>query len=87
MKFVLSSHAESQIKERKLSLKHLESVISKPDEIVETSRSGRQIMQKVIGIGGKKFLFRAICMKDPGGLLVITFYRTSKIKKYLGREQ
>ena len=76
-------HAERQLEERRISKAEAEKVLNKPREILDTDIPTRKIAQKIIIKAGKKFLYRVIYMIKNGNKLIITIYRTTKIKKYL----
>ncbi|MBI5700890.1 DUF4258 domain-containing protein [Candidatus Saganbacteria bacterium] len=78
----LSLHADRQLNERDLSLKDIESVINKPDQLVSAKTKGRKIAQKIIFRSKIKFLYRVVYVKEGHDFLVITAYRTTKIEKY-----
>lgn len=83
MKVELSPHAENQLKERNIGLNIVFKVLNKPDQIIETAFRNRQIAQKIIISGKKKFLYRVIFIKERNVGKIITVYKTTKINKYL----
>ena len=80
MKFKFSNHALEQIQLRQISRKTVDKILAKPEQ---TKReTGKTIYQSVVMLSGKKYLFRIFVnhLKNPN--LIITVYKTSKIKKY-----
>ncbi len=81
MEFDYSKHATEQLKLRGIDFNIVKSVITKPDKII-TDNQCKHIYQKVLKTGNKNYLYRIfvnVCDKPP---LIITGYRTSKLKKY-----
>ena len=83
MDFVFSNHAEEQLLRRGLNRDTVLQVVLFPDNIItdgdETSIS---VYQSIIIENEQMFLYRIFVntIKDP--LVIITLYRTTKIKKY-----
>ena len=78
----LLPHAKSQLLERKISLREVEKTLKKADQVVEGSSKGIKIAQKIIKKGKKNFLYRVVFKEEKETQLIITVYRTTKIKKY-----
>ncbi len=81
MKIEYLLHAENQLKERQISKKLIEKILSKPDQVVD-ARFNRKIAQKVMLEGKFKFLYRVIYIVSESKTVVITAYKTRNIKKY-----
>ncbi len=82
MKFQLSKHAEAELSLRQIPRALLESVLENPQQIVP-ERRGRRAYQSQIDFGsGRIFLLRAIVDDRLDPALVLTIYRTKRIKRY-----
>lgn len=80
MDIVISDHATLELSRRHISLAEIEKVLARPQQILP-SRPGRQIYQSIIEINSKPYLLRLVVDEGEPPILV-TVYRTSKIKKY-----
>ena len=79
--FTFSKHAKERMKSRGITELQVRSIVNNPDKIIDESECKR-IYQKKLNANHKVMLFRIflnIC-KTPG--MIITAYKTSKIKKY-----
>lgn len=77
-----SNHAEEELLRRKISKKIIEKIINDPEQTLE-SEDDIIIYQSIVKFENKKkYLVRAIVAKNKNPNLVITVYKTSKIKKY-----
>ena len=84
MKFQISNHAREEIKRREIPLYAVESVLQKPDQIVE-GYGKKRVYQSILDLGtGKRYLLRVIVDDTVVPSRVVTVYKTSKIKKYWG---
>lgn len=81
MNYRLSDHAKEELERRQIPRALLEDVLDNPQQIVLEQR-GRKAYQSKVNFGGKTYLLRAIVRDDVDPAIVITLYRTSKIKKY-----
>ena len=82
MRFVLSHHAELELKNRRIPPEILETVLHNPQQIVE-EYGGKRVYQSQVDFGhGKIYLLRAIVCDNVEPAVVITVYKTSKIEKY-----
>ena len=82
MKFKLSRHVEQEMKRRNIPRALLQSVLDSPQQIVAADR-GRKAYQSQLDFGsGRVFLLRAIVVDSVDPAIVVTVYRTTKIKKY-----
>ncbi|HAH25961.1 MAG TPA: hypothetical protein DCL77_19745 [Prolixibacteraceae bacterium] len=81
MNFEFSKHAIDQIEHRFISKEMVLSVVLHPDSIVDQDETTR-IYSKLVDEDSKFYLYRVFVnyLKDP--LVIITAYRTSKIKRY-----
>jgi hypothetical protein len=81
MGFIISKHAESQMKLRGIEEKTVLEILDYPDQV--KSDNDKTVYQSVIIENGKQYLIRIFVnhLKTPN--LVITVYKTSKIGKYL----
>ena len=80
MKFIFSKQALEQMHLRHISRQAVEKILAKPEQTMR--ESGKTIYQSVVVLSGKKYLIRIFVnhLKKPN--LIITVYKTSKIKKY-----
>jgi hypothetical protein len=82
MKYELSKHAEDELSLRQVPRTLLESVLENPQQIVP-ERRGRKAYQSQIDFGsGRIFLLRAIVDDTLEPAVVLTVYRTKRIKRY-----
>lgn len=59
----------------------LDQVLRIPDQLLRISPV-RLVLQSIITVTGKRYLFRAFVDTDREPATVVTIYRTSKIEKY-----
>lgn len=82
MKFEITKHARQEMDRRSISADIVESVLDKPDQIVE-EYGDKRAYQSIMDFGtGKRYLVRVIVGDAVVPAQVVTVYRTSKIKKY-----
>jgi mRNA-degrading endonuclease RelE of RelBE toxin-antitoxin system len=81
MDYKFSSHAQTEMERRKISVDLVESVLDNPQQII-SEKEERKAYQSKIDIGGKAFLLRVIVVDNVEPVVVITVYKTSKIDKY-----
>lgn len=83
--YQISDHARFEMARRGISEKVLQTMLAKPEQVIETP-SGRKVLQGRIqfpGVaGGKLCLVRVVVDPTKEPPLVITVYRTSKLQKY-----
>lgn len=81
MNYIITEHAQAELKRRQITLAVLQDVLERPQQIV-AAKQGRKAYQSKIEFTGQLYLVRAIVddSVEPG--VVITVYRTSKIDKY-----
>ena len=81
MGFIISKHAESQMKLRGIEEKTVLEILDYPDQV--KSDNDKTVYQSVIIENGKQYWINIFVnhLKTPN--LVITVYKTSKIGKYL----
>jgi hypothetical protein len=81
----ISDHARLEMGRRGIPEEVLQTVLTKPEQVIETS-SGRRVLQGRIQspdvAGAKLYLVRAVVDPAEEPPLVITVYRTSKLQKY-----
>jgi len=83
MSFVLSKHAEEEIKRRGIPLEFLKQVLENPEQIILEKNGAKAYQSKItFEEGGKIYLIRAIVSDETQPSVVITVYRTSNISKY-----
>lgn len=82
MKFRFSRHAEEEMGRRKILRSFAESVLENPQQMVE-EYGGMKAFQSKMDFGeGKIYLLRVIVNDTVAPNIVVTVYKTSKIKKY-----
>ncbi len=82
MKYELSKHAEEELSLRQIPRALLESVLENPQQIV-TERGNRKAYQSQLDFGdGRMFLLRAIVDDSVEPAVIVTVYRTKRIKRY-----
>ena len=82
MKFIFSTHAEIELKRRKIEKENVANVIKNPQQKFRTN--DKWVYQsKYFDVQSKKeMLLRVFIKEGMNGLKIITAYKTSKIKKY-----
>ena len=78
MNFEFSKHALEQMELRKISKNVVEKILSKPEQIKD--EEGKKVYQSIAENG--KYLIRIFVNDKKNPNLVITVYKTSKIRKY-----
>jgi hypothetical protein len=82
MKFEISKHAREEMERRAISLQIVETILQKPQQIVD-EYGNKKAYQSIIDIGaGRDYLVRVIVNDTSDPAKVVTVYRTSKISKY-----
>ena len=82
IQFVLSRHAEEEMKYRRIARALLESVLQSPEQRL-TQMAGKEIFQSRYSLeDGRMYLITAVVNTGRQPPVVITVYRTSKIEKY-----
>lgn len=83
MDIVFSKHAEEQMMRRGISKETVLSAISKPDEIVtDEGDTSIVVYQSLIEDNGIQFLLRVFINVNKQPHVIVTLYRTTKIRKY-----
>lgn len=80
MNYILSQHAQDQMRKRKIPVYLVEFVLNNPQQIVEEKGSG--VYQSLLEIGGKTQLLRVIINDRTTPVIVKTIYSTTQIKRY-----
>ncbi len=82
MGFRYSTHAREEMARRGISVVIADGVLQQPEQIV-LERAPRKAYQSRVEMGGgKSFLVRLIVDDSVTPAVVVTAYRTTKIKKY-----
>jgi hypothetical protein len=81
MKFRLLKHVIEQAKERDISIKVVEEIISKPEQVVPDEK-GLKVAQNKYMQKNKEYLIRVVFREEEATRIGITAYVTSKVKKY-----
>ncbi len=76
-----TKHAQAELKRRRIPRKIAEMVADNPDQELDNP-PGRTIRQSRVVINGKEYLLRLVIERVKGDNVVVTAYRTSKIRKY-----
>ena len=82
MRFRMSQHVEEELRRRRIPREALEQVPESPQQVIE-EREGRKAYQSQVALEeGKLYLLRATVLDAVEPALVVTAYRTSRIRKY-----
>jgi len=82
LNFIISRHAEEEIKRRRIPHSFVDSVLDKPQQIVD-EYGNKKAYQSQIDFGeGKIYLLRVIVNESVDPKVAVTVYKTSKINKY-----
>ncbi len=71
-RIVYTKHAEERIKQRSISITHIEEVVNDPENVVEENEI--EISQKIIG----DKLLRVVFKRTGNSIVIITAYFTRK---------
>ncbi len=80
MDFAFTKHALEQMEFRNIAFETVQNVLQNPQQIV--TEQDYAIYQSIVNFTDGKFLLRIFINDKQEPNKVITFYRTSKIKKY-----
>ncbi|MEJ5376492.1 MAG: DUF4258 domain-containing protein [bacterium] len=83
--YLLTSHALLEMARRGIEEHIVRSVLERPDQRLPI-RTGRDILQSQVQMGGKTYLVHVFVDVDRSPAEVVTVYRTSKIEKYWREE-
>ncbi|MFW6277294.1 MAG: DUF4258 domain-containing protein [Prolixibacteraceae bacterium] len=81
MDFKFSNHALTRLKRRNISAEKVLQVINNPDSISIQDKT-ITVYSKLVREESKTYLYRVFVNQLKNPYLVITAYKTSKIKKY-----
>lgn len=81
VRYLLTPHAIRQMERRGLDRALVADVIMRPRQRV-TLRPGRDALQSLVEMDGRRYLVRVIVDVDRNPPEVVTAYRTSRIGKY-----
>jgi hypothetical protein len=82
MTFKISLHAENEMRRRRIPRNFVDSVLNGPQQIVD-EYGDKKAYQSQIDFGrGKIYLLRVIVNEADNPKVVVTVYKTGKIKKY-----
>jgi hypothetical protein len=85
MNFNLSFHAQKEMLRRDISLEQVEDILNSPQQVL-IQEDGIKIYQLQVDFpSGKRYLIRIFLNTTVDPAIVVTLYRTSKIKKYWGQ--
>jgi hypothetical protein len=83
MDFVFSNHAEEQLLKRDMNREFVMQAILSPDSIVvDEIDIGISIYQSIVVENEQTFLYRIFMNTIKNPMVIVTLYRTTKIKKY-----
>jgi len=83
MDFVFSKHAEEQLMRRSLDRNIVESIVLNPEQILEDEYdTDIKVYQSIIKEDNDVFLYRVFLNTKSRPNIIVTLYRTTKIKKY-----
>lgn len=83
MKFIVTEHAKFELDRRGIHEDVVKNTINQPQQIISTGKSRSILQSKYYDSTIKKeMLLRIIGKKINSKFIVITAYKTSKIKKY-----
>lgn len=80
MSYILTKHAQDQLAERNIPMSLVQSVLERPEQMVE--ERGMNVYQSRVEIAGRTQLLRVIVNDRMNPIVVITVYPTSQINKY-----
>jgi hypothetical protein len=80
--FNISRHAQEEPRRRAIPMPLLESVLHNPQQIMPQADGTKAYQSQLDFGGGQVYLLRAIVNDTVDPAVVVTVYRTSKIKKY-----
>lgn len=81
MKICFTFHAERQMIERRISKEQVLEAVTNPSQII-SQEQGISIFQILYREGEKDYLLRVVVKFQGNTMVILTAYRTSKIKKY-----
>lgn len=81
MSFRISSHAREELDRRGIGLDEVEAVMENPEQIVE-EHGGIVCYQSRVIRSGKPYLLRVMVNEAADPKVIVTIYKTSKLKKY-----
>ena len=78
-----TQHAQRELGRREVDQSEAESAVREPDSVVP-AQPPRKIFQKAYsdGILGREMLVRVVVEETESELVVVTLYKTSKLRKY-----
>jgi hypothetical protein len=79
--FVISNHAREQMLNRGIDETLVLQVLANPLQVVE--EDGLEVYQSIFKESAQEYLLRVFVNSGKNPPLVVTVYKTSKIKKYL----
>jgi hypothetical protein len=82
MVFIFSKHAIEELQRRGLPKDLVESVLQRPEQIVEEIEGLKAHQSRVDFGSGQTYLLRIVVNEHAKPASVVTAYRTSKITKY-----
>ena len=83
MKIKYTMHAEKQLKERNIFKEAVYETVLSPGQVI-LQEEGILLFQSVYYDGNKEYLLRVAVKLIADTWVILTAYRTSKVKKYWG---
>lgn len=81
MSFRISNHAREELARRGIALEEVEEALEAPGQIVE-EHGGIVCYQSRVTHSGKPYLLRVMVNESADPKVVVTVYKTSKLRKY-----
>lgn len=79
MNYVLSPHAQEQMRDRNITAQEVDGVLQSPQQIV-SGYQGRTVYQSLIVKEGRIMLLRVIVVLDTSPAIVVSVYPTTDAK-------
>ncbi|MBM3745857.1 MAG: DUF4258 domain-containing protein [Acidobacteria bacterium] len=81
MKYLVSRHAEDKMSRRQIPRAWLDSVLENPEQRLPEPGDKEALQSRFESEDGKMYLVRAVVATDKEPPVVVTVYRTSKVRK------
>ncbi|NDJ15944.1 DUF4258 domain-containing protein [Myxacorys almedinensis] len=82
MGFYLSKHAEQQLERRKIPSELLNSVLERPQQVIEQDDSTHIYQSQLRFENGRSYLLRVVVSAQTEPAIVMTVYKTNQISRY-----
>jgi hypothetical protein len=83
-----TTHARREIARREINADEAEKTVAKPDLVAPGNPPPRQIFMRRYfdGVLQAEMLLRVVAEESSSEIVIVTLYKTSKLKKYLGEQ-